>query len=226
MWWNIYMIFAEKSWPAFSELFNSPFWFCLHSYVFKSSTGIFGPRKIYVMIYLHDFCRKEPAGIFGTFLFSIRISPQLLCQQNKWPAFFNLSNFKKRFLQKKPAGIFGTFLFSIWISQQLFCQQYRCRHFLTFQTSKKDISTEFLQKKPAGIFGTFLFFFLFFCNRFYVSKISTIQWYELLAFMDLSNFKKWKIYTIFAEKAGRHFRNFSDKQKLCRFFSFWSLKGP
>ena len=68
---NIYAIFAEKSRPAFSELFNSPFWFCLHSYAFKSSTGIFGPKNNYVMKYLHDFCRKKPAGFFGTFQFSI-----------------------------------------------------------------------------------------------------------------------------------------------------------
>ena len=107
------MIFAEKSRPAFSELFCSPFWLCLHYYVFKSSTGIFGPKKIYVMKYLNEFCRKKPAGIFGIFLFSIRI----------------------------------------W--QQLLCQQYKCLHFLTFQTSKKDISTQFLQKKAGRHFRNF-----------------------------------------------------------------------
>ena len=164
---NIYTIFAEKSRPAFSELFCSSFCFFATAFMYlrfllfnDMMCWHFWPYKINEKKYLQKFCRKKPAGIFGTFFFSIWILQQLLCQQYKcrhfWPYKIDINKYLHKFCRKKPAGIFGLFFFSIRILQQLLCQQYKCRHFLTFQTAKKkEISTQFLQKKAGWHFRNF-----------------------------------------------------------------------
>ena len=134
-------ILQKKSRPAFSELFSSPFGFCNSSYVNNLNAGIFKYFKLQKKIYLHKFCRKKPASIFGIFLLSIQILQQLLCHQYKLPAFLNLSNFKKRniytiFAEKSRPAFSELFSSPFGFCNSSYVNNINGRHFLTFQTSK------------------------------------------------------------------------------------------
>ena len=106
-------------------------------------SGIYGPFKLHKKKYLHYFCRKKPAGIFRTFLFSIRISQQLLCQKYKWPAYLNLLNFIKRNIIYTTFAEKGRPAFS-----KLFCSPFGFRNC-------NNINVRHFMKKAGRNFGNF-----------------------------------------------------------------------
>ena len=153
------MIFAEKAGRHFRNSFvlYSDFATALMS-IFN--TGISRLFKLQKKKHLHNFCRKKPAGIFGTLLFSIQISQQLLFQQYLIPALVDCLNFKKRniytiFAEKSRPAFLELFCSPFGFGNRSYVKNINGRHFSTFQTSKIEISTQFLQKKAGLHFRNF-----------------------------------------------------------------------
>ena len=164
------------------------------------------------MKYLHDFCRKKPAGIFGTFLFSIRILQQLLCQQYKCRHFLTFQTSTKNYLHnfcRKSCQAFSDifcssfcfFAIAFMYLRFLLFNDMNCWHFWPYKINKRNIYTNFAKKSRPAFSDLFSSPFGF-CNSFYVNNMNA-------GILSLSNFKKWYQHNFCKKKASRHFRIFS-----------------